>query len=112
VTVAGNWTLHYSWGCANSYAQSTIVFNNNGTFGGTLPGKWIQQDGTLLLSFDTGPARYGGTVDGHVGSGAMSTFGGLNGCWYLTQQGTVGIAAIAPEAAEAAHTHDAAGSQH
>ena len=110
MSVSGNWTLHYSWGCGSNYSQSTITFNSNGTFGGTLAGKWIQQDGTLLLSFDTGPAKYGGTVDGNVGSGAMSTFAGLNGCWYLTKQGTVGILA---EAAVAAHkqSHDAAGAK-
>jgi hypothetical protein len=41
----------------------------------------------------------------------MSTFGGLNGCWYLTQQGTVGIAA-AEEAPQAKQSHDAAGAKH
>lgn len=110
MSVSGTWTLHYSWGCTSSYSQSTITFNNNGTFGGQFAGKWVQQDGTLLLFYDTGPARYGGTIDGHVGSGAMSTFEGLNGCWYLTEQGTVGIAA--PAAEEAKQSHDPAGNQH
>jgi hypothetical protein len=86
-----------------------ITFNANGTFGGGLAGKWVQQDGTLLLSFDTGPAKYGGTVDGNVGSGASSTFAGLNGCWYLTKQGTVGI--VAEAAAAAKQSHDAAGNK-
>src|SRR3954463_15488945 len=52
MSVSGGWTLHFSWGCTNSYSQSNITFNNNGTFGGTLTGRWIQQNGTLLLSFD------------------------------------------------------------
>jgi len=102
--VSGNWVLHYSWGPTSNYSQSSIVFNNNGTFGGAASGKWQQQDGTLLLSFDTGPAKYGGTIDANIGSGAMSTFGGLNGCWYLTKQGTTGIAAEM-----ALSSHDAAG---
>jgi len=110
MSVSGNWTLHYSWGCSNNYSQNAMTFNANGTFGGGLPGKWVQQDGTLLLSFDTGPAKYGGTVDGNVGSGAMSTFGGLNGCWYLTKQGTLGIAAPAA-VAEHKQSHDPAGSK-
>jgi class 3 adenylate cyclase len=110
MSVAGDWILHYSWGCSNSYTPSNITFNANGTFTGSLPGKWVQQDGTLLLSFDTGPAKYGGTVDGNVGSGAMSTFAGLNGCWYLTKQGTSGIVAAA--AAQAPRpSHDAAGNK-
>ncbi len=54
-------------------------------------GKWRLRDGTLQLSFDGGPAKYGGTIDGNVASGAMSTFGGLSGSWYLVKQGTVGI---------------------
>jgi hypothetical protein len=110
MSVSGNWTLHFSWGCGNNYGQQALTFNANGTFGGTLPGKWLQQDGTLLLSFDGGPAKYGGTVDGNVGSGAMSTFAGLNGCWYLTKQGTVGLAPAAA-AAEHKQSHDATGNK-
>jgi Zn-dependent metalloprotease len=105
--VSGNWILHFSWGPTSRYSQSSIVFNSNGTFGGSATGKWQQQDGTLLLSFDSGPAKYGGTIDGNIGSGAMSTFGGLNGCWYLTKQGTTGIAA--DTAATVQPSHDMAG---
>ena len=107
MSVSGNWTGHFSWGCTSTYGQFNITFNANGTFGGTFAGKWVQQDGTLLLSFDTGPAKYGGTIDGNVGSGAMSTFTGTNGCWYLTKQGTVGIAEAAAPAPK--QSHDAAG---
>jgi hypothetical protein len=89
--ISGNWMLHYSWGATNSYAQIMLTFNGNGTFTGPLSGRWHQQDGTMLLSFDTGPAKYAGSIDGSVGSGAMSTFTGSNGAWYLTKQGTVGI---------------------
>src|SRR5262245_44588297 len=97
MSVSGNWLLHYSWGPTSNYSQSAITFNTNGTFAnGTLSGKWRQRDGTLLLSFDQGPAKYAGTVDGNVGCGAMSTFAGTNGCWYLTKQGTTGVAAVAP----------------
>ena len=111
MSVSGNWIGHFSWGCTNTYGQFNITFNPNGTFGGAFAGKWVQQDGTLLLSFDTGPAKYAGTVDGHVGSGAMSTFAGLNGCWYLTQQGTVGIVAATAAAAGRKQTNDAAGNK-
>lgn len=109
MSVSGNWLGHYSWGCSSTYGQFNITFNSNGTFSGSYPGKWVQQDGTLLLSFDGGPAKYGGTVDGNVGSGAMSTFAGLNGCWYLTKAGTAGIVAAAEAVPGAHQTHDAAG---
>lgn len=68
------------------------------------------EDGTLLLSFDNGPAKYGGTIAGNVGYGASSTFDGTaNGCWYLTKQGTVGIHEMAPEETAGHQSHDAAG---
>jgi hypothetical protein len=111
MSVSGNWIAHFSWGCTNNYGQFNITFNSNGTFGGTFPGKWVQQDGTLLLSFDTGPAKYGGSIDGNVGSGAMTTFAGLNGCWYLTKQGTTGIVAATEAAPSPKQSHDAAGNK-
>jgi hypothetical protein len=89
--ISGNWTLHFSWGATGTYAQVGLVFNSNGTFTGAGSGKWVQQDGTLLLSFDTGPAKYAGQLDSNVGTGMMSTFAGLDGAWYLTKQGTVGL---------------------
>ena len=104
MNMTGNWVLHYTWGNPDNYSQTNVTFNNNGTFSGPGTGQWRQQDGTLMLSFDSGPAKYGGTVDGNVGSGAMSTFAGLNGCWYLVKQGTSGIKGEA-----AAPSHDALG---
>jgi hypothetical protein len=90
MSVDGNWVLHFSWGATNNYSQTNITFNTNRTFSGPGTGQWRQLDGTLMLSFDTGPAKYGGNLDGNVASGAMSTFGGLNGSWYLVKQGTTG----------------------
>jgi hypothetical protein len=110
MSVSGAWLLHYSWGCSTSYAQSAITFNADGSFGGDFTGQWVQQDGTLLLSYDAGPAKYGGTVDGSVASGAMSTFEGLNGCWYLTEDGLGGIIIYdAESAARHQQTHDVSG---
>jgi hypothetical protein len=91
MTISGNWTLHYSWGGTSSYAQTTLTFNADHTFGGSYTGKWRQQNGTVMLTFDGGPAKYGGTVNGAVGSGVMSTFSGLDGTFYLSQAGTTGI---------------------
>lgn len=108
MSATGAWVLHYSWGSTANYAQVPITLNGDGTFGGAETGKWRLRDGTLMLSFDGGPAKYGGTIDGHVASGAMSTFGGLNGSWYLVRQGTVGIEA---EAGDAEATADAAGNE-
>ena len=51
------WTLHDSWGPTNNYAAVNLVFNSNGTFSGGATGKWSQQDGTLLLSFELRPGE-------------------------------------------------------
>ena len=99
--ISGAWVLHFSWGCTGHYSPVNLTFNGNGTFSGGAQGKWVQQDGTILLSFDTGPAKYAGNLDSHVGVGAMSTFSGLDGCWYLSKQGTTGLA---PEQATAGQT--------
>jgi len=90
--IFGNWTLHYSWGATGTYNSVKLTFNNNGTFSGGATGRWSQQDGTVLLSFDSGPAKYAGTIDGNIGTGAMSTFTGSDGCWYLSKEGTIGAA--------------------
>ena len=109
VKISGNWTLHYSWGPTYNYAQVALQFKNDGTFSGGASGKWIQQDGTVLLSFNSGPAKYAGTIDANIGSGAMSTFSGLDGAWYLSKVGTVGL--TLPVAAPAPGMIDAAGNK-
>lgn len=92
IKVSGNWTLHYAWSSTAQYSQVNLIFNSDGTFSGSAAGKWVQQFGTILLSFNAGPAKYAGNIDGNVGTGAMTTFAGLDGCWYLTKQGTIGLA--------------------
>lgn len=107
MSMNGTWTLHYSWDTGSpgprTYTSTLITFNAGGTFTGPGTGRWMLRDGTLMLSFDSGPAKYGGCLVGPVGTGEMSTFAGLNGCWYLVQQGTVGITS------DEDATHDVAG---
>lgn len=109
MTISGTWVLHYSWGCTGDYGRTGLDFRADGTFsGGGLSGSWRQLDGILLLRFADGPAQYGGTVTGHVGTGAMSAFdGALNGCWYLAEQGASGPADPADPGAD--QPADAAG---
>lgn len=106
MSMSGTWVLHFSWSCTLSYSSVDITFNNDGTLTGPGPGQWRQQDGTLMLSWDRGPAKYSGTVDGNAASGAMTTFDGSpNGCWYLLREGTV----RSLEEEERVPTHDAMG---
>jgi len=90
MSAEGNWVLHYNWGNTGFFGQTPVTLKNDGTFTGPSTGAWRQQDGTILLSFDGGPAKYGGTVDAKVASGAMSTFAGNAGCWYMLKDGTTG----------------------
>lgn len=91
MAIEGQWTLHYGWGCTGNYGQAGITFNNNGTF--SIPsqnytGKWTQQDGMILFQFDTSKTTYGGNFAGNAMVGLMSTFTGLNGCWYAIRMGS------------------------
>src|SRR4051794_41532744 len=95
MSLPGAWVLHYSWGATTSYAQTTLTLKNDGTFSGAGNGKWRIRDGTLLLSFDGGPAKYGGAIDGSGGPRAVSTLAGLKGTWDLTRQGAGGVAGAA-----------------
>jgi Zn-dependent metalloprotease len=103
--IAGKWALHFSWGCTNTYQQAVLTFGNDGSITGESTGRWWQQDGTLLLSFDDGPAKYAGTLVGNVATGTQSTFGGMNGCWYLMKQDTT----VASAAAGSRESYDLAG---
>src|SRR4051812_50206486 len=79
MSLPGAWVLHYSWGATTSYAQTTLTLKNDGTFSGAGNGKWRIRDGTLLLSFDGGPAKYGGGDDGRRGARGGATFPGVEG---------------------------------
>lgn len=90
MTIEGRWTLHYDWGCDGSYSQVGITFNNNGTFSTqNYTGKWVQRDGKILFQYDTSnKTTYGGNFAGNAMVGIMSTFAGLNGCWYAIRAGS------------------------
>jgi hypothetical protein len=86
MSAVGEWTLHYDWGNSQDFALTPVSLKSSGAFTGPESGAWRQQDGTILLSFDGGPAKYGGRVDANVASGAMTTFNGLAGSWYMLRQ--------------------------
>jgi hypothetical protein len=91
MAINGQWNIHYGWSCSGSYVQVEITFNNNGTFSvpsQNLAGKWVQNDGMILFQFDISKTTYGGNFVGNAMVGIMSTFTGLNGCWYAIRQGS------------------------
>jgi hypothetical protein len=87
MSIAGQWTLNYSWGCGGTYQQVPITFNADGTFG-TEPfsGQWALLSGNVHFVFEPTPsAVYSGNVAGGAMTGMMSNFQlGETGCWYAT----------------------------
>lgn len=88
MSIVGRWTIFYSWGCGGSYSQTTITFNNDGTFstGDGLSGQWASLGGNVQWLFDLTPVVYSGNVSGGAMNGMMSVGFPLNfqGCWYAT----------------------------
>ncbi|HEX9170670.1 MAG TPA: hypothetical protein VF886_17380 [Roseiarcus sp.] len=71
MSIVGNWTLFYSWGCSGSYNQATLTFNNNGTFKTSdgFSGQWALNGGDVQWVYEPTPsAVYSGNVIG----GAMA----------------------------------------
>ena len=63
--------------------------NSNGTFAlAPYTGKWVEIGGKILWQFDGSKTTYGGNIAGSAMIGAMSTFAGLNGCWYAIKAGS------------------------
>ncbi|QRK08482.1 hypothetical protein JQX13_52725 [Archangium violaceum] len=87
--VPGNWTLFYDWGSDGSYSTTSMRVNANGTFttGGGLGGLWVQIAGMFMFTFNNTETTYAGTLASRSITGIMSTFSGLNGSFYMLQQG-------------------------
>jgi len=49
MSIAGQWTFFYSWGCSGTYNQTSITFNANGTFktGDGFSGQWATNAGDV-----------------------------------------------------------------
>jgi hypothetical protein len=89
MSVPGNWTLFYDWGCSGSYGSTTMTFNSNGTWtsGQGYSGVWVQAAGMLMFKFNSSNTVYAGNLASKSVTGIQSTFGGLNGCFYLLESG-------------------------
>ena len=81
---SGEWMLFYDWGCSGRYGNTPITFSSDGTFSSPpYTGKWYESEGKIMWRFDTAPnTAYSGDQVGLAMIGIISTFAGLNGCWY------------------------------
>lgn len=108
-SIPGTWRLYFSWGCSASYSSVNITFSAAGTYTTSegLSGRWALIEGMLLRNYSSAPAVYAGNTAGNVIAGTMTTFGGLNGCWYMTKS-TVAAAAKSKSATDSSGNKTAA----
>ena len=89
MAVPGNWTLFYDWDCDGSYSSTTMTVNDDGTFtvGEGFSGKWVQIAGMFMFKFNGLDTTYAGNLASKSITGTSTTFSGLNGCFYMLQEG-------------------------
>jgi len=89
MAITGDWTLFYDWSCDGSYSKTTMKVNNNGTWnnGEGASGLWVQVAGMFMFTFNGSETTYAGNLASKSITGISTTFGGLNGCFYLLQKG-------------------------
>ena len=87
--ITGNWTLFYDWGCDGSYSKTTMTINAGGTWtsGEGHSGQWVQNAGMFVFNFNNSKTSYAGNLASRSITGISTTFGGLNGCFYMLQAG-------------------------
>ena len=100
MSVSGQFSLHYSFGCSGTYSTSSITFNADGTFTETSgSGKWSQTNGNIVWRYNGDSAIYGGVVNGGAIVGNMVNFNlRVAGCFYASKAAAAAAAAAAPEA--------------
>jgi hypothetical protein len=90
--LAGNWNLHYDWGCGGSYRSTAWILFENGTFRSVETentGTWTAVGNHFHLQYNgNSPAVYEGTISGnhqHM-EGTMEHPSAGHGCWYADKQ--------------------------
>ena len=109
MAVAGNWTLFYDWFCDGTYNSATMTVNTDGTWTNSEgdSGLWTQDAGLFTFTFDGLETTYAGNLASKSITGTSTTFTGLNGCFYMLQEGVP----IAVAAERVAGQRDAAGNE-
>lgn len=88
MAVTGNWTLFYDWDCDGSYSSVAMTVNANGTWTGpSYSGLWVQSAGMFMFTYNNSETTYAGNLASKSITGISTTFGGLNGCFYMLQSG-------------------------
>jgi hypothetical protein len=85
----GNWTLFYDWDCDGTYSTAPMTINNDGTFAVEgYSGQWVESAGMIEFKFNApSTTTYAGNLASKSVTGISATFEGLNGCFYMLQEG-------------------------
>jgi hypothetical protein len=84
----------------------TIESNNSWTNGQGYSGTWVQVAGVLTFQFNNSKTTYSGNLADKSVTGINTTFGGLNGSFYMLE---AGAAAAAQQATRAHGVADSSG---
>jgi hypothetical protein len=89
MAVPGNWTLFYDWGCDGSYSSTSMTVEGGGTWtnGEGHSGLWVQDAGMFVFTFNDSETTYAGNLASKSITGVSTTFTGLQGCFYMLQEG-------------------------
>jgi hypothetical protein len=89
MAVPETWTLYYDWDCDGTYSSATMTVNSDGTW--TLSegysGLWVRRAGIFMFTFNNSETTYAGKLVGKAITGISTTFTGLEGCFYMLEQG-------------------------
>ncbi|WP_420208948.1 hypothetical protein [Candidatus Electronema sp. JC] len=88
MAVTGKWTLFYDWHCDGSYSSVTMDIKADGTWSdGHYNGLWVQVTGMFMFTFNNSETTYSGNLASKSITGIMTTFSGLQGCFYMLREG-------------------------
>lgn len=89
MAITGNWTLFYDWDSDGSYSKAGMTVNANGTYSTSegSNGKWVQIAGMFMFTFNNTETTYAGNLASKSITGISTTFSGLNGSFYMLQEG-------------------------
>ena len=109
--VPGNWTLSYDWNSTGTYTSTPMAIAANNTFAlpsQGLSGEWAQVAGILTFQFNNSKTTYSGNLADKSVTGVSTTFSGLNGSFFMLEQGAPSL-----QVDEQAHPiADASGKRH
>jgi hypothetical protein len=89
MALPGNWTMFYDWSSTGNYTSTSMTIAANGTWtnGQGFTGVWVQGSGILTFVFNNSKTTYSGNWADKSVTGVNTTFGGLNGSFYLLAEG-------------------------